>query len=159
MSFSELLTICVTVLLLARMCLRALVEVRLDATAAQVAVANTRHRAAQLQGQAAAAVSELAGATRALRTTAEALQQASERRAPGRIGQRVTVHTKQPDDHTIHGVIRAEYADRIVLEHAEYVTGSGPRPLPGVVHVEKREVAWIDSHGDVTAPNPAEANA
>jgi hypothetical protein len=71
--------------------------------------------------------------------------------APSRIGHRVTVHTKQPDERTLFGVLAGDYTDRITLEDAEYVTTSGATPLPGTQHVATRDIAWIDVHALVTA--------
>ena len=74
---------------------------------------------------------------------------------PARVGSRVTVHTKKPDDQTIFGVLVGDYADRIVLEDASYVTPHGPAPMPGTQHVATRDVAWIDVHALVTLPDHA----
>ena len=65
---------------------------------------------------------------------------------PPRIGHRVTVHTKQPDDQTLFGVLVGDYADRIVLEDAEYVTPSGGKPISGKQHIATADVAWLDLH-------------
>lgn len=69
--------------------------------------------------------------------------------APKRIGYRVTVHTKQPDDQTIFGVLTGDYKDRIVLEDAEYVTSTGAKPLPGKQHINVADIAWMDVHQQV----------
>lgn len=79
--------------------------------------------------------------------------------APPRVGRRVTVHTKQPDDHTIFGVLVGDHSDRLVLEHAEFVTPTGARPIPGVQHVATRDVAWIDVHALVAGGAPAGPSA
>jgi hypothetical protein len=71
--------------------------------------------------------------------------------APRRVGHRVTVHTKKPDDQTIFGVVAGDYLDRLVLEHAEYV-------IPGARHeIETRDIAWVDVHGLVTVAPAAPA--
>lgn len=78
---------------------------------------------------------------------------------PPRVGHRVTVHTKKPDDQTIYGVLVADYPDRLVLEHAEYVTSTGARAMPGTQHVATRDIAWIDVHQLVAATSQNEALA
>lgn len=81
--------------------------------------------------------------------------------APSRVGERVTVHTK--DERTIFGVIAGDYPDRIVLDHAEYVTNQGATPLPHrQPHIATRDIAWIDVLANVVdlhdrAPARAEA--
>lgn len=84
--------------------------------------------------------------------------------APTRIGHRVTVHTKQPDDQTIFGVVTGDYLDRLVLEDAELVTAGGAHPLPGRQDIATRNISWIDTHALVapaeqtTAPSPVRAS-
>jgi hypothetical protein len=79
-------------------------------------------------------------------------------KAPPRIGHRVTVHTKQPDDQTLFGVLVGDYADRVVLEDAEYVNNLGATPIPGRQHIAMRNIAWIDVHA-LVAPVPETAPA
>lgn len=74
---------------------------------------------------------------------------------PPRVGHRVTIHTKQPDDQTIFGVLIGDYADRLVLTDAEYVTPRGGQPIPGEPHIATRDVAWIDVHALVALPDHA----
>ena|SRR5665213_1190157 len=69
--------------------------------------------------------------------------------APTRAGHRVTVHTLRPDDQTIHGVIVAEYTDRLILEGAEYITPTGGTPIPGATVAVQKPVSWIEDYGDV----------
>jgi hypothetical protein len=76
-------------------------------------------------------------------------------RPPARIGHRVTVHTKKPDDQTIFGVLVGDYADRISLEDAEYVTAAGAHAMPGRQDIATRDVAWIDVHANVVVPPAA----
>lgn len=71
---------------------------------------------------------------------------------PPRVGHRVTVHTKKPDDQTIFGVCVGDYLDRLVLEDAEYVTATGGKPIPGRQDIATRDVAWIDVHDLVALP-------
>lgn len=88
----------------------------------------------------------------ALLIVAGALVIVSSRRAaaPVRRGHRVTVHTVRPDDQTIHGVLVAEYADRLELEAAEYVTAQGAEPIPGAtVAIHPSRVSWIEDYGVV----------
>src|SRR4051812_30075844 len=72
--------------------------------------------------QVTAPVAELAAAVAALTEAAGTLERAADTRGPSRLGHRVTVHTKQPDDQTLFGVVVGEYDDRLALEDAEYVT-------------------------------------
>jgi len=65
---------------------------------------------------------------------------------PPRVGRRVTVHTKQPDDQTIFGVLAGDYSDRVSLEHAQLVTKDGTHALPGRQDIATRDVSWIDVH-------------
>lgn len=67
------------------------------------------------------------------------------RNAIGR-GVPVTVHTRQPDDQTIHGVLVAEHDDRLLLEASRYVTTAGDQPIPDTVVVLKSNVSWIQQH-------------
>lgn len=66
--------------------------------------------------------------------------------APPRVGHRVTVHTKSPDDQTIFGVLVADYTDRLSLEHAELVSATGRGALPGRQDIATADVSWIDVH-------------
>lgn len=61
-------------------------------------------------------------------------------------GQRVTVHTKLPDDQTIHGVLVKEYRDRLILRDAEYVAEDQTAPIPGTVRIPTAAVSWIQEH-------------
>jgi hypothetical protein len=79
--------------------------------------------------------------------------------APRRVGHRVTVHTKKPDDQTIFGVVVGDYTDRVSLEDAEYITALGPQAMPGRQDIATRDIAWIDVHGLVTVPTAAPAPA
>jgi hypothetical protein len=60
---------------------------------------------------------------------------------------RVTVHTRQPDDQTLHGVLVRDYRDRLELEGAEIVTAQGNTTIPGTVHVPAEAVSWLQDHG------------
>lgn len=102
-------------------------------------------------------VAELAAATAALTSAVDALEQRARERGPSRIGHRVTVHTKQPDDQTIFGVVVGDYADRIALEDAEYVLRSGNKPLPGRQDIATTDIAWIDVHAHIAATMAVEA--
>lgn len=66
-------------------------------------------------------------------------------------GQPVTVHTKQPDDQTLHGVLMDEHSDRLVLQAARYVTSAGDQPIPDTVVVLKANVAWLQLHPNTEA--------
>jgi hypothetical protein len=107
---------------------------------------------------AAAPTGALADATRALADAAAAISRDTTARAPSRVGHRVTVHTKRDDDHTIYGVVAADYTDRLVLRDAEYVTAQGPRPIPGHEHhIPHANISWIDSVGVVERPGLEDA--
>lgn len=80
----------------------------------------------------------------------------SEDAPPPRVGHRVTVHTKKPDDQTIFGVLAGDYSDRVVLEDAEYVTPQGGVPISGRQDIATRDIAWIDVHA-LVAPVPDSA--
>ena len=67
-------------------------------------------------------------------------------------GHRVTAHTLQPDDQTIHGVLVHETADRFVLVDASYVTPHGEDPIPDRVVIFKTQVSWLQEHGTQEAP-------
>lgn len=106
-------------------------------------------------------VDDLAGAVDVLGAVGARLVEAAGARGPSRLGMRVTVHTKQPDDQAIHGVVTGDYTDRLTLEGAEYLHEGGRTPLPGRQDINVGDIAWIDTMGHVapvpdTAP-PAEA--
>lgn len=69
-----------------------------------------------------------------------------ERKADIKRGAAVTVHTVKPDDQTLHGVLVADLADRLVLEGAKYITAQGDQPIPGTVVVPKGSVSWLQQH-------------
>jgi hypothetical protein len=121
----------------------------------QHAAARAQHQRELAMHERAAAVptAALADATRALADAAAAVSRDTASRAPSRVGHRVTVHTKRDDDHTIYGVVAADYTDRLVLRDAEYVTAQGPRPIPGHEHhIPHANISWIDSVGVVERP-------
>lgn len=91
----------------------------------------------------------LAVAGERLAAAAEALERHRGEHGPTRLGHRVTVHTKQPDDQTLFGVVVGDYSDRITLDDAEYVTAAGARALPGRQDIDRSDIAWIDVHGHV----------
>jgi hypothetical protein len=70
----------------------------------------------------------------------------ADRKAQIAHGSLVTVHTNKPDDQTLHGVLIGDYADRLVLEGAKYVTSAGEQPIPGAVVVPKSSVSWLQQH-------------
>lgn len=119
------------------------------------------HERAQLEPMRhlAVAVETITEAISALTQAAGALEAAAPRLAPSRLGHRVTVHTRQPDDQTIFGVVAGDYTDRIVLEDAEYVLSTGGSALPGRQDIEKAHIAWIDVHAHVTVPDQAPETA
>lgn len=65
---------------------------------------------------------------------------------PARAGRRVTVHTTQPDDQTLHGVLVRDYRDRLELVSASLVTAQGETDIPGTVHVPLDRVSWLQDH-------------
>lgn len=121
--------------------------------------AQLQRETAMHERAAAAPVTALADTTAALARAATLLEQRAEARGPSRVGHRVTVHTKQPDDQTIFGVVVGDYMDRIALEDAEYVVARGPnQPLPGRQDIDTATIAWIDVHAPVTT-SPAALEA
>lgn len=152
MTTAQLMIICATVL-------------GAVALAARSGLAWSRMRAqfqresAMHERAAAKPVDELATATAALAAATDALELHARDRGPSRVGHRVTVHTKQPDDQTIFGVVVGDYTDRIALEDAEYVVARGDNQvLPGRQDIATSDIAWIDVHAHVAAaPLPSEA--
>jgi type II secretory pathway pseudopilin PulG len=149
----ELLIVCATLLALAGIAARALLE--RDRRRAQATREQAMHERAIT-----APVAELATAVEQLAAATAALERVAEQAGPARVGHRVTVHTKQPDDQTLYGLVVGDYADRLALEDAEYVTRDGGRPLPGRQDIARADIAWIDVHAHVTpAPDHAPAEA
>jgi len=147
------LIVCLTVLAVAAL-------IAWTAVALAVRRAQWQRDVAMHQRQAAAPVAELADATRALVAAAQALERCEGARGPSRVGHRVTVHTKRPDDQTIFGVIVGDYLDRVALEDAEYVVASGVnQSLPGRQDIASADIAWIDVHAHVSAAAGAAAAA
>ena len=98
-------------------------------------------------------VAELAAAVDALVAAAGALERSADQLGPTRIGHRVTVHTKQPDDQTLFGVVVGDYTDRLALDDAEYVLRGQPaQALPGRQDIAKADISWIDVHAHVATP-------
>jgi hypothetical protein len=152
---AHLLIVCGTLLALAALAARALLE--RDRRRAQAQRELAMHERAVT-----APVAELAAAVEQLTTVAAALDRHAAQLAPSRVGQRVTLHTKHPDDRTMFGLVTGDYTDRVVLEDAEYITAEGPRPLPGRQDIERSDIAWIDVHAHVARAAeaaPAETEA
>lgn len=95
----------------------------------------------------------------AAREDAAATATAAAARTRSWVGHRVTVHTKQPDDHTLHGLLTSDDTDWLVLDDAEYVTSNGPSSLPGRrARIPREDIAWIDDLGsNIAAVADAEA--
>lgn len=62
------------------------------------------------------------------------------------VGKRLTVHTKLPDDQTLHGLLLEEHRDVVILIDASYVTATGDVPIPGRVRIPSGNVAWVQEH-------------
>jgi hypothetical protein len=152
MSIVPLGIVCVTVLAALALVTRALLA--RDERRAQMQRETQMHE--RLAGQ---PVGDLAAAVVALTAATDALQRTAGERGPTRMGHRVTVHTKKPDDQTIFGRVVGDYTDRISLEEAEYVTPAGGQPIAGRQDIAWTDVAWIDVHGQVTVPAQAPAEA
>lgn len=58
-------------------------------------------------------------------------------------GRRVVVHTRQPDDRSLRGVIVHDGRDGLILEAAEYLRGDGGVGLDGRVHVPAEAVSFV----------------
>jgi hypothetical protein len=69
--------------------------------------------------------------------------------APVRTGRRVTIHTKEPDDRTIYGLLVADFPDRLSLENAEFVNAAGKHALPGRIDVATADISWVDVHAPI----------
>ncbi len=145
----NILIVCVTVLAVVAIAARALND--RTARRAQLQREVAMHERAQLQP-----TRELAVAVRELTAAAAALEHAAREHGPSLVGQRVTVHIRKPDDQTLYGVVVGDYADRLVLEDAEYVTTSSRHPLPGRPTIERDRISWIDAQGVVASPEPDE---
>lgn len=158
MTTLQLVLVCVTVLGVVWIAARALLERDQRRAQLQREVAMHERAATAPALEVAAATEKLAEVADQLAAAIAAIDAHVGARGPSRVGHRVTLHTKQPDDQTIFGVVAAEYTDRIVLQDAEYVTPSGATPLPGRPQVATADIAWVDDHGNVTVPDrpPAE---
>lgn len=66
--------------------------------------------------------------------------------APVTLGHAVTVHTKRPDDQSIHGLLIHEYRDRIELVDAHLVADPNKTLIPGVVRIASRNIAFRQDH-------------
>lgn len=67
-------------------------------------------------------------------------------------GVAVTVHTRKPDDQTIHGVVIADTPERLILHGAKYVTAAGDSPIPSPVVIPTTSVSWLQTHGADDGP-------
>lgn len=145
MSTAQLVIVCVTVL--TALALAARSSMTWSRMRAQLQRETAMHERAVV-----APVADLAVAAEALTAAAATLEQRGRERGPSRVGHRVTVHTKQPDDQTLFGVVVGDYLDRIALEDAEYVLAGGAnKPLPGRQDIATDDIAWIDVHAHVAA--------
>lgn len=117
----------------------------------------TAFAAAQFQAAAdqfAAATAQLAPAIASLEISASATRGLANQlaHAPTRVGNRITINTKQPDDQTVAGVCVADYVDRISLEHAEYIRpGGNVTPIPGRYDIDKINISLVGVHDLVDA--------
>ncbi|MEA2255566.1 MAG: hypothetical protein QOG35_1611 [Solirubrobacteraceae bacterium] len=119
--------------------------------------AQLRRETAMHERAAAAPAAQLAAAVDALTLAAGALQHRAGQAGPSRVGHRVTIHTKLPDDQTVFGVVVGDYADRLSLEDSEYVSPHGPVAMSGRQDIATRDIAWVDVHGHVAIPDRAPA--
>lgn len=153
MTTVQLSIVCLTVLAAVAICATAAARVVKDRTAREAFSATILNDAALALR---AATEHLAAPMMALTDVATTLDDQANRQAPAAIGHRVTVHTKQPDDQTLFGLLVADYSDVLVLEDAEFVTAQGGRSLPGAQRIRWVDVSWVDVHAFVTAPTDAE---
>jgi hypothetical protein len=58
----------------------------------------------------------------------------------------VTVHTKRPDDQSIHGLLVGETLDRLELADAHFVGDPEKKVIPGVVRVLKANISFRQDH-------------
>jgi hypothetical protein len=107
-----------------------------------------RLRIVEHEHRAACLAADFADALQALLTLAP---------APAIVGERVTVNTKHGD--VFHGIVDAEWTDRVRLVDAHIVTGEGSRLVPGgVVSIPRADEAFRQEHGPADALTPAELN-
>jgi hypothetical protein len=119
--------------------------------------AQARRETAMHDRAVAAPVAELVAAAEQLAVTAAALDAVAGRAGPSRVGHRVTVSTRMPDDQTLFGVVVGDYTDRICLDDAEYVIAGAPnQPLPGRQDIAADNIAFVAVHGHVATGVPAE---
>lgn len=151
MTTAHLAIVCLTVLVAIVLVVRAVAE-------HAVRRAQLQREIAMHERQATRPVADLAQAVEALTVAAAALERSAEHPGPSRVGHRVTVHTRQPDDQTLFGVVVGDYTDRIALEDAEYVIAGGHnQPLAGRQDIAADHIAWVDVHAHVAAELPVGA--
>jgi hypothetical protein len=146
MTTGQLLIACLTILIVATLGLIAGGTIVKDRAAREAFSAAALNAAARALNDASA---HLAAPMVALTGMAETLAAATAHPAPPAVGYRVTVHTKQPDDQTLFGLLAADYSDVLVLEDAQYVTPQGGRQLIGAQRIRWADVSWIDVHAHV----------
>jgi Tfp pilus assembly protein PilV len=148
----ELLIVCVTLLALAGIAARALLE--RDTRRAQ-----HQRELAMHERAVTAPVAELADAVEQLATAAGALERVAGAAGPTRVGHRVTVHTKRPTTGRSSGSSSATTPTGSP-SRTPSTSPRGGRPLPGRQDIARDDIAWIDVHAHVApAPDHAPAEA
>lgn len=145
----HLIIVCVTVLALAVLALRAV----------RARQATPTDQGAVLAGQIAAA---LAGKQNdILRAQLELLEvigmntepEAHITPAPSLVGETVAIRCRPPDQTTVRGIVAAEHADRIVLREAVVYDGTAEgRPAAGLFEIHRLNISTTQ-----VIPPPAEA--
>lgn len=145
----HLIIVCVTVLALAVLVLRAV----------QARQAKPTDQGAVLAGQIAVAIAgKQNDILRALLEQLEAIAMNMEPEAhvtpaPSLIGETVAVRTRPPDQTTVRGIVAAEHADRIVLREAVvYDAGGEGHAAAGLVEIHRLNISTTQ-----VIPPPAEA--
>lgn len=62
---------------------------------------------------------------------------------PSLVGRTVVVHTRQPDDQSVRGVLVGQHADRLVLREAVYLHGESSVEAAGLVHLPTMVVSTV----------------
>jgi hypothetical protein len=65
---------------------------------------------------------------------------------PVATGHPVTVHTKKPDDQSIHGLLLHEYPTRLELVDAHFVSDPERKVIPGVVRIATSNISFRQDH-------------
>lgn len=62
-------------------------------------------------------------------------------------GERIALHTRQPDDRSLRGVLLDVHKDCLVVGHFEWLEEANPVDLPGEAVVMFDNLSWIHRLG------------